>query len=74
MLSLSATCDDVELAEDPVVMGGIFTSEQEGTVPIYQYAQSVYPWDHLYALNQNAGTETYALQWQIGWVYPPAAL
>ena len=74
-LTIDAGCDGAPVVSAAVVMGGIFTTQQAGTVQLHRYAQQQAPWDHAYALSASASLPAgYAYEWPVGWVYPPSAL
>ncbi|MFV8754222.1 hypothetical protein ACNOYE_27070 [Nannocystaceae bacterium ST9] len=74
-LTIDPDCEGASLAAPSVVIGGIFGSEQPGTIELHRYSQQQAPWDHVYATSPNAVLPgDYAYEWSIGWVYPPSAL
>ena len=74
-LTIDPACEGAPLSSPAVTLGGIFTSQQPGTLQLYRYAQQSPPWDHAYALSPTATLPPgYSLEFGIGWVYPPSAL
>jgi hypothetical protein len=66
-------CEGAAIDGVPTPYGGIFSAAVSGTVPLHRYVNSAS--DHLYTI---AGPElvpsTYALERDVGFVYPPSAL
>ena len=74
-LTRDATCEGAALVAPGVVIGGIFTASQPGTVQLHRYGLVTPPWDNAFALSANATLPPgYAYMFPIGWVYPPSAL
>ncbi len=74
-LTTDPRCDGAPTVAQPVVLGGIYTSQAPGTVQLHQYEQRGFPWDHAYTISPNAQLPPgYEYKWPIGWVHPPSAL
>ncbi len=74
-LTLDAACDGVATVAPGVVIGGIFSTQQPGTVQLHRYVQQAAPWDHAYSTSSSAALPgDYSYEFPIGWVYPASAL
>jgi len=74
-LMLQPECNGDKLARESKVIGGIFTSQVEGTVPLYEFVSNDKGKDHAYATDKKAfnNVKGYSLgndKNPIGYVYP----
>ena len=53
-LSTNPDCNGEKLARESKVIGGIFTEQKQGTVPLYEFTSNDKGNDHAYATNKNA--------------------
>ena len=68
-------CDGAAVVTPGVVIGGIYTTAQPGTVELHRYGLTRPPWDNAYALTATATLPPgYTYSFPIGWVFPPSAL